>query len=105
MEAVLMDFKPKPGSFAPYLEYAQRDKQAPTPASPLTLLEILARQVQTALPLPDLQTLSGMDAARYRMSLKNLRDAGYVTIDGPTLEELVKLTEQGAGVARLAQPA
>jgi hypothetical protein len=103
----MVDFKPKPGSFSTYLEYMQRDKRA-TPSSavsPIALLEILARQVQATLPLPDLQTLSGMDPARYREALKSLRDAGYISIDGPSLEEVVKLTEKGAEASRLARPA
>ena len=73
--------------------------------SPFTLLEILARQVQTSLPLPDLQTLSGMDSARYREALKTLRDKGYISIEGPALEEIVKLTDTGADIGRLARPA
>lgn len=102
-----MDFKPKPGSFTPYLEYMQRGKDTPqtAPASPLSLLEILGRQVQQQLPMPDLETLSRMEPARYREALKNLRDAGYITIEGAALDEVVRLTDQGAAVARLARPA
>jgi len=55
--------------------------------------------------MPDLQTLSGMDPARYRDALKSLRDAGYIVIDGRTLEEVVKLTDKGEEVTRLARPA
>ena len=101
------DFKPKPGSFTAYLEYMQRDKQArpTTPASPLTLLEILTGRESQALPLGDLQSFSGMEPLRYREALKSLRDAGYISIDGPALEEVVRLTEKGAEVARLARPA
>jgi hypothetical protein len=101
------DFKPKPGTFLPFLEASQRDKSSgwPAPTSPLTLLEILARQVQQALPMADLQTLSGMEANRYRESLKRLRDTGYIAIEGEALAEVVRLTERGAEVARLAQPA
>ena len=103
----MSDFKPKPGSFAPYLEYMQRDKMAqpPSGASPWTLLEVLARQVQLALPLPDLQSLSGMEPTRYREALKSLRDAGYIAIEGPPLEEVVRLSDKGAEVARLAHTA
>jgi DNA-binding PadR family transcriptional regulator len=103
----MSDFKPKLGSFAPYLEYMQRDKTAEPPsrpASPLTLLEILARQDRPALSMPDLQTLGGMEPARYREALKSLRDAGYISIDGPPLEEVVRLTDKGGEVARLARP-
>jgi DNA-binding IclR family transcriptional regulator len=99
--------KPKPGSFLPYLEYEQRSKRFPlsTAASPLTLLEILARQLQPALLLGDLLTLSGMDPSRYREALKILRDAGFITVEGPALDEVVRLTTRGAEVARLARPA
>jgi DNA-binding IclR family transcriptional regulator len=103
----MLDSKPKPGSFLPYLEYEQRHKLSPqsTVASPLTLLEVLARQVRQSLYLGDLQTLSGMDPSRYREALKSLRDAGYVSVDGPALDEVVHLTDKGAEVARLARPA
>jgi len=103
----MSDFKPKPGSFAPYLEYANRNKETrqPAAASPLTLIEVLARQVEPALRLTDLLTVSGMEPSRYREALKGLRDAGYVSIDGPALDEVVRLTDKGAEVARLARPA
>lgn len=100
--------EPKPGSFLPFLEFEQRNKQpaqSVPSASPITLLEILCRQVQRTLPLADLQTLSGMDSARYRDALKNLRDAGYVLIEGPALDEMVRLTDKGAEAAALARPA
>jgi DNA-binding IclR family transcriptional regulator len=103
----MADFKPKPGSFTPYLEYAQRDRIAPerAAASPLTLLEILGRRDDAAMPLSDLQTLSAMDPARYRDALKSLRDAGYIEVEGPALDETVRLTGKGAEVARLARSA
>ena len=88
------------------MEYMQRDKQSrqSSAVSPLTLLEILARQ-GTSLPIADLQTLSGMEPTRYREALKSLRDAGYLSIEGPALDEVVRLTDKGAEVARLARPA
>ncbi|MGA2147245.1 MAG: hypothetical protein ABSH49_20055 [Bryobacteraceae bacterium] len=103
----MADFKSRPGTFLPYLESSQREKSpAPSsPASPVTLLEILGRQVQQALPMADLQTLSGIEPSRYRESLKSLRDAGYVAIEGDPLAEVVRLTERGAEVSRLARPA
>ena len=48
----MTDFKPRPGTFRPYME---AQKQNAKPASPLTLLEILARQPQQSLPMFDLQ--------------------------------------------------
>jgi hypothetical protein len=103
----MADFKPHPGSFLPFLESSQRSVSSPTPspASPLTLLEILGRQAQWNLNLADLQTLSGMDPNRYRESLKSLRDTGYIAIEGDPLAEVVKLTDRGAEVSRLARPA
>src|ERR1039457_646528 len=101
----MTDFKPKPGSFAPYMEYAQRDKRdaRPAPASPLTLLDLL--QDGGEMSLTRLETLSGMEAQRYRDALKSLRDAGYVSIAGDALDGVVKLTDKGAEVARLVRPA
>jgi hypothetical protein len=103
----MSDFRPKPGSFIAYLEYAQRDKPSrpPAVASPLGLLEILERQEKQSLPIGDLQMLSGMDPVRYRDALKDLRGQGWVDVDGPALDEVVRLTEKGGDVARLARTA
>lgn len=103
----MSDFKPRPGTFLPFLEATQRDKpavQSPS-ASPVTLLEILGRQMNQALPMDDLQKLSGMDSGRYRESLRSLRDAGYIAIDGDPLAEIIKLTDRGMQVSLLARPA
>ncbi len=101
-----MDSKPKPGSFTPYLEYMDRNKEAPQPAaaSPLSLLQILAGQSTPALPMTALQTLSGMEPVRFREALKGLLDTGYITIEGAALDAVVKLTDSGAKVAALARP-
>ena len=65
------------------------------PPSPVTLLEILGRQVQQTLPMADLQTLSGMEPSRYLESLKSLRHAGQVAIEGDPLAGVVRLTLVG----------
>ena len=104
----MSEFKSKPGSFLPYLEYSQRESPsspAAGPASPVTLLEILARQVGQTLSIDDLMKVSQMDPERYRSALKSLRDAGYIEVEGPTLEENVRITDAGTKVARLARPA
>ncbi len=100
----MADFKSKPGSFLPFLE-ARREARPPAPPSPLTLLEILANHAFRSLPLFELQTRSGMEPSRYGEALKNLRDAGYITISGDAPEQNVYLTESGATVAQLARPA
>ena len=101
----MSDFKPKPGSFRPYLEYTREKTAQRAPASPLTLLEILARQPQKSLPLFDLQTRSDMDPSRYAAALKSLHDPGYIAIEGEAPDQVVRLTESGAQVALLARPA
>jgi len=103
----MADFKPKPGSFLPFLESSERGAPAPqsTPGSPLTLLEILSRQAQQSLPIFDLQTLSGLDPSRYGEALKSLRGAGYIEITGDAPEQTVRLTPGGAQVVKLARPA
>lgn len=103
----MMDFKSRPGSFLPLLEYSQRRATATqtAPRSPLALLEILARQSQQSLPMFDLQTLGGLEPSRYAESLKGLKNAGYITIVGEAPEEMVRLTGSGENVVRLAQPA
>ena len=102
----MSDFKPRPGTFLPYMESRNREKLAqPTPTSPLTLLEILTRQTRQSLPLFELQTQSGMEPSRYAAALKSLRDPGYIAIDGEALEQVVRLTESGAQVLQLARPA
>src|SRR5437588_11165187 len=100
------DFKPKPGTFLPYLEAENREKRVQRPpASPLTLLEILGRQSQQALPIFDLQSLSGLEPTRYAEALKSLRSAGYIMIEGEAPEQMVRLKESGVEVVRLARPA
>jgi hypothetical protein len=99
----MADFKPRPGTFRPYLEYVNREK--PARPSPLTLLEILARQDRQSLPLFGLQTLSGMEPSPYGEALKSLRDADYIVIEGEAPEQSVRLTGAGAEVSRLARPA
>jgi hypothetical protein len=103
----MADFKSKPGSFLPFLEHSQRDKRPATsaPLSPLTLLEILAREETQSFPMFVLQTMSGMRPGRYAEALKSLRDAGYIAIKGEAPEQVVRLTDRGADVARLARPA
>ena len=98
----MSDFKPRPGTFLPFLEYINRER--PTRPSPLTLLEILSVQPQQSLPLFDLQTRSGMEPSRYGTALKSLRNAGYIAIEGEVLDQPVKLTGTGAELARLARP-
>lgn len=101
----MSDFKPRPGSFLPYMEYKRKlDEQQPK-ASPLTLLEILARNATQSLPMFDLQTQSAMDPSRYGEALKSLKDAGYIAIDGEAPEQVIRLTDRGGEVVRLAKPA
>ena len=99
----MSDFKPRPGTFRPYLEYTNREK--PARPSPITLLEILARQDRPTLPLFELQTLSGMEPSPYGEALKSLRDAGYIAIEGEAPEQVVRLTGGGSAVVLLARPA
>jgi hypothetical protein len=68
-------------------------------------LEILARQSRQALPVFDLQAQGGMEPSRYGEALKSLRDAGYIAIEGEAPEQVVRPTDAGAGVVRLARPA
>jgi hypothetical protein len=101
------DFKPRPGTFLPFMEASLRDKASAqsTPVSPLSLLEILARQAQQSLPMFDLQTLSGLEPSRYSEALKSLKNAGYIAIEGEAPEQTIQLTSTGAEVIRLARPA
>ena len=103
----MTDFKPRPGTFRPFMEAAKRARlyEQPTPTSPLTLLEILVRQSRQSLPLFDLQAQGKMDPSRYGEALKSLHNAGYILIDGDVPEQIVRLTASGAEVVRLAQPA
>ena len=103
----MSDFKPRPGTFLPYMEASDRAKASTqsAPGSPLTLLEILARQSQQSLPLFDLQTLSGLEPSRYAKALKSLKDAAYISIEGEAPEQAIRLTDSGAKVLLLARPA
>lgn len=73
--------------------------------SPLTLLDILARQAAQSIPLFDLQTLSGLEPSRYGDALKRLKDNGYIAIEGEAPEQTIKLTATGAALSVLARPA
>ena len=53
----------------------------------------------------DLQAQSGMEPARYADALKSLRDAGYIAFEGEAPEQVIRLTDGGAEVVKLAQPA
>jgi hypothetical protein len=102
----MSDFKPRPGTFRAYLEYANREKLGQRQkASPVTLLEILEKQPDRSLAMFDLQGQSGMDPARYAEALKSLRDGGYIAIEGEAPEQTVRLTDSGGNVVRLARPA
>ena len=102
----MSDFKPRPGTFLPFMESSQRNKLLnPYRESPLTLLEILARQSQQSLLMFDLQTLSGMQPSRYAEALKSLKTAGYIAIVGEAPEQMIRLTDRGAEVVQLARPA
>jgi predicted transcriptional regulator len=102
----MSDFKPRPGTFRAYLEYANREKLGQRQkASPITLLEILEKQANRSLAMFDLQAQSGMEPGRYADALKSLRDAGYIAIDGQAPEQSVCLTDSGSNVVRLARPA
>jgi hypothetical protein len=103
----MSDFKPRPGSFLPFLEASQQEKPATqsTPPSPLTLLEILSRQAHQSLALFDLQTLSGMAPARYAESVRSLQSAGYIELAGEGVDAVLRLTASGEQVAQLARPA
>jgi hypothetical protein len=103
----MADFKPRPGTFQPFMEAAKREGlyEQPAKGSPLTLLEILIRQATRSLPIFDLQAQSGMEPSSYANALKSLRDAGYITVEGEGLEQVVRVTDRGAEMVRLAQPA
>ena len=103
----MSDFKPRPGTFRPFMEAARREGlyEQPAKVSPLTLLEILARQDKQSLPMFDLQTQSGMEPSRYGEALKSLLNAGYIAIEGEAPEQVIRLTDSGAQVVRIAQPA
>lgn len=83
----------------------RRAEQERASASPLSLLEILARQSRQTLPLFALQEQSRMEPSRYGEALKSLRDAGYIAIEGEALEQAIRLTDRGAEIVRLARPA
>jgi hypothetical protein len=98
----MSDFKPRPGTFLPFLNYSKENQSARP--SPLTLLEILAAQPACSLLLFDLQIRSGMQPLPYGESLKRLRNAGYIVFAGEVPDQTVQLTDSGVQASRLAQP-
>ena len=99
------DFKPRPGTFLPLLEYSQRDRQfaLPKPVSPITILEILSSQAKQSLPLFELLQRSGLEPYRFLTALRSLRDGFYITEAGEVLDQFVLLTASGANLANLAR--
>jgi len=87
------------------MEYKRKFDEQQRKASPLALLEILARHTAQSLPIFDLQAQGGMEPARYGEALKSLRDAGYITIEGEAPEQIIRLTGRGSEVVQLAKPA
>ena len=46
---------------------------------------------------------SGLDPILFRATLRELRDAGFISIAGPALDEVIQLTGRGAEVVKLTQ--
>jgi hypothetical protein len=106
----MSDFKPRPGTFRPFLEYTNKEyanleKTAPAHPSPLTLLDILSRAPERSLPVFDLQTRSRMEPSSYGESLKSLRNAGYIVIEGDVPDQTITLTESGSVASQFARSA
>ncbi len=79
--------------FGHTFEYTNREKLGQRePASPLTLLEILAGNAVHSLRLFELQAQNGMEPSRYGEALKSLLNAGYITITGDAPEQLIIIT-------------
>ena len=98
---------PSKGSFGAYLDYAQRDTSASPRAasgsSNLRFLKVLPDASETKLPMSVLLEFSGLDPILFRAALRELRDADYISISGPALDEVVQLTDGGAEVVKLTQ--
>jgi predicted transcriptional regulator len=87
----------KAGTFNAYLEYAQRNssESGQRTSAPASLLSVLAQLPEDGTSMSKLADLSGMSAAGFRDTLKNLASAGFITISGEPLAEVVKITPKG----------
>ncbi len=95
----------KPGSFAAYLEYTQRNQatsSSPRIAEPADLLHLLSLQPQGRMSIGQLAALSGRSAGAFNQFLKASSEAGLVQLEGPALEETVSLTPEGRELAKLS---
>jgi hypothetical protein len=95
------------GSFGAYLEYAQRGKEAGSGVTSrsvnLRFLEVLAEAPGTKLPMDVLAALGGLDLRFFQKALRELRAANFISISGPSLDEVVQLTDHRADAVRLIQ--
>ena len=95
------------GSFGAYLEYAQRGRSAKSSGASgptnLRFLKVLAEAPGAKLPMSVLAEFSGLDPVPFRAALRELRDADFISISGPPLDEVVQLTGSGAEVVKLTQ--
>jgi len=98
---------PSKGSFGAYLDYAQRDTSASPRAAAdsgnLRFLKVLADAPEAKLPMGVFLEFSGLDPILFRATLRELRDAGFISIAGPALDEVIQLTGRGAEVVKLTQ--
>lgn len=100
----------RPGSFAAYLEYTQRNRATPGSFHPATshaeqppdLLQLLSLQPEGCISIGQLAGLSGRSAGAFYEFLKLASESGLVQLDGPALEQTVTLTPKGREFAKLA---
>ena len=104
----------KPGSFAAYLEYTQRDRATPSLSrrtvlrtapsqieEPGDLLRVLSLQPEGSMSLGQLANLCDLSASAFHRMLKASSDAGLLHVQGPPLEETVSLTPRGRELTTL----
>lgn len=95
----------RPGSFAAYLEYTQRNRAAPLTfhaSEPVDLLHLLSLQPDCRMSIGQLASASGRLAGAFHEMLKTFVKSGLVEVTGQPLEETVALTQKGREAANLA---
>jgi hypothetical protein len=93
---------PSADSFGTFLESMQRQASTgnETNAEPLAILRVL--KDKRVLKAPDLLAESRVNVFSFAESLRVMREAGLVSMGGPTGEETVQITPAGESVVSLA---
>ena len=93
------------GNFSAFLE-AMNKPQAEPPkggvASPLQILAVLAATGPEGMSADELRRATGMAIGDFGRAIESFNSAGLISVEGAAGDEVVRLTDNGAQVAKVA---